>query len=62
MQDLLFSPKGGIEGFLLKMKGELVQVSMPAELGAVLAETRVRRLHRPGQSARPGLRRDAVKP
>lgn len=36
-QQLLFSPKGGIEGALVKVKGGLVQVSMRPEAGAVFA-------------------------
>jgi hypothetical protein len=39
-QDILFSPKGGIEGLLLKVGGETVQVSMPPHLGsAILSKT-----------------------
>jgi hypothetical protein len=37
-QDLLFSPKGGIEGLLLKVDGKTVQVSMPAHIGSVMAQ------------------------
>jgi len=36
-QQLLFSPKGGIEGILVKMKGKILQVSMRPETGAMLA-------------------------
>ena len=38
-QQLLFSPRGGIEGALLKVKGALLQISVPPETGAVLART-----------------------
>ena len=37
-QQLLFSPKGGIEGALLKMKGRVLQVSVPPDQGAALAQ------------------------
>lgn len=37
-QGLLFSPKGGIEGLLLKTAGHIVQISMPAEIGAAMAQ------------------------
>ena len=37
-QQLLFSPKGSIEGALLKMKGSVVQVSVPPDKGAALAQ------------------------
>ena len=37
-QQLLFSPKGGIEGALVKMKGTVVQVSVPPDKGAALAQ------------------------
>ena len=36
-QQLLFSPKGGIEGALVKVKGAVVQVSMHPDTGAALA-------------------------
>jgi hypothetical protein len=36
-QQLLFSPKGGVEGVLVREKGTLVQVSMQADIGAVFA-------------------------
>ena len=36
-QQLLFSPKGGIEGALLKMKGAVVQVSVPPDQGPALS-------------------------
>ena len=36
-QELLFSPKGGIEGLLLKVDGKTVQVSMPPDIGAAMA-------------------------
>lgn len=36
-RQLLFSPKGGIEGVLLAVKGRTLQVSMSADEGAVLA-------------------------
>jgi hypothetical protein len=36
-QQLLFSPKGGIEGALVKVKGEIVQISVTPDLGAALA-------------------------
>ena len=36
-QQLLFSPKGGIEGVLIKAKGRTLQVSMTADAGAVFA-------------------------
>ena len=35
----LFSPKGGIEGALLTVKGSLVQLSVAPDIGAVLART-----------------------
>jgi len=34
---LLFSPKGGIEGVLLKVKGEVLQVSLNPDAGALFA-------------------------
>ncbi len=34
----LFSPKGGIEGALLKVKGVVVQVSVPPDLGPALMQ------------------------
>ena len=37
-QQLLFSPKGGIEGALVKMKGNVVQISVPPDKGAALAQ------------------------
>ena len=37
-QQLLFSPKGGIEGALVKVKGAVVQVSMRPDAGAALAQ------------------------
>ena len=37
-QQLLFSPKGGIEGALVKMKGSVLQVSVPPDQGAALAQ------------------------
>lgn len=37
-EQLLFSPKGGIEGALVKMKGTVVQVSVPPDKGAALAQ------------------------
>jgi hypothetical protein len=37
-QQLLFSPKGGIEGALVKMKGRVLQVSVPPERGGALAQ------------------------
>lgn len=37
-KDLLFSPKGGIEGLLLKTEGRIVQVSMPADIGAAMVQ------------------------
>jgi hypothetical protein len=36
-QQLLFSPKGGIEGLLLTVKGKTVQVSMPPDIGVAMA-------------------------
>ena len=36
-QQLLFSPKGGIEGALVKVKGQIVQISVTPDLGAALA-------------------------
>ncbi|MBC7481295.1 MAG: hypothetical protein H7337_05170 [Rhizobacter sp.] len=36
-QQLLFSPKGGIEGALVKVKGKTVQISVTPDLGAALA-------------------------
>ena len=36
-QQLLFSPKGGVEGALLKVQGKVVQVSMQPEVGVSLA-------------------------
>lgn len=36
-RQLLFSPKGGIEGALVKVKGEIVQISVTPDLGAALA-------------------------
>ena len=36
-QQFLFSPKGGIEGVLVKVKGTVIQVSMRPETGAILA-------------------------
>lgn len=38
-QQLLFSPKGGIEGALVKVKGAVVQVSMHPDTGAALARS-----------------------
>jgi hypothetical protein len=35
-QYLLFNPKGGIEGALLRMKGSVVQVTVPPDQGATL--------------------------
>jgi hypothetical protein len=35
-QQLLFSPKGGIEGALLKVKATLVQISVPPDRGPLL--------------------------
>ena len=37
-QDLLFSPKGGIEGVLLEVDGKTVQISMPPHLGSAMAQ------------------------
>jgi hypothetical protein len=37
-EQLLFSPKGGIEGALVKMKGAVVQVSVSPDKGAALAQ------------------------
>lgn len=37
-QQLLFSPKGGIEGALIKQKGQVLQVSMDPETGADFAQ------------------------
>lgn len=37
-QQLLFSPKGGIEGALVRTKGDVVQVSVPPDKGTALAE------------------------
>jgi hypothetical protein len=36
-QQLLFSPKGGIEGVLIKEKGAVLQVTFPPEVGAMFA-------------------------
>lgn len=36
-QQLLFSPKGGIEGLLLKAKGKLLQITFKPDAGANLA-------------------------
>jgi hypothetical protein len=36
---LLFSPKGSVEGVLVKVKGRIVQVSMPADVGVSFART-----------------------
>ncbi len=37
-QQLLFSPQGDIEGALVKMKGSVVQVSVPADQGLALSQ------------------------
>jgi len=37
-QQLLFSPEGDIEGALIKAKGQLVQVSVEADIGPVLQQ------------------------
>ena len=37
-QDFLFSPKGGIEGLLLKANGKFVQISMPPHLGLAMSQ------------------------
>jgi hypothetical protein len=37
-QQMLFSPKGAIEGVLVKMKSHLVQVSVPHAVGEVLTQ------------------------
>jgi hypothetical protein len=37
-QQLLFSPKGGIEGALVKIKGAVVQVNVPPASAAALAQ------------------------
>ena len=37
-QQLLFSPKGGIEGALVKMKGKVLQVSVPPDKGPALSQ------------------------
>jgi hypothetical protein len=46
-QQLLFSPKGGVEGALVKMKGAVVQVSVPHDQGAALLQ-----MTRPGRPLR----------
>jgi hypothetical protein len=53
LQRLLFSPKGSIEGLLLKVDGELVQVSIKADVApaAKLASA-------VGQPIRVAARRD----
>jgi hypothetical protein len=38
-EQLLYGPKGGIEGALIKVKGNVVQISMPADVGAGVART-----------------------
>ena len=38
-QQLLFSPKGGIEGALIKAKGTVLQISMHADTGAAFARS-----------------------
>ena len=38
-QQMLFSPKGNIEGALIKMKRNMVQVSVPPDKGAALTQT-----------------------
>jgi hypothetical protein len=38
-QQLLFSPKGGIEGALVKVKGALLQLSMHPDMGAAFARS-----------------------
>ena len=37
-QQLLFSPKGGVEGALVNVKGSVVQVSVPPDKGAALTQ------------------------
>lgn len=37
-QDLLFSPKGGIEGVLLRVEGKIVQISMPPHIGSAMSQ------------------------
>jgi hypothetical protein len=58
-QNLLFSPKGGIEGVLLKVDGKTVQVSMPPDIGSALAQKtasgkRLRVLATPDHSPKTG--------
>ena len=50
----LFSPKGGIEGALLTVKGSLVQLSVAADIGVVLASGEFIHL-RPHGMAQAGL-------
>lgn len=38
-QQLLFSPKGGIEGALVKVKGAVLQLSMHPDIGAAFARS-----------------------
>lgn len=37
-QYLLFSPKGGVEGVSMQVQGKTVQISMPPDIGAAMAQ------------------------